>query len=1131
MGFYGNITNTSNTTFQFDKIYPNRLSMDANVNNDGIFIGRYVLVEYDQDAAYPIIYTKDGINFYSSPNTTEEISRIKFKSGKRPASEAQSEDAFYLGEIGQVQDIKYNPDKTIKSIEINFYQCSNEEDDQDGENAIFSLLTKTSSNNAYINNFAIDEAYESRNEKFKGYDSTVWVKTTINTDDGLITKYVNIADMNSVVPTFDIAADAPTMTPITPHFDADSTNVYYKLHAQPQWGFRVAQTSADKSDETTQWVREFYDPRTDTTSIKYASEIVNEIPSWDSDTPIDLYAAIYFNEAGFKKQLIGTEERGIKINKHSATVLTDEIKVMPTGKSGIEYNNHNGQTGEAKSVQADTQELTINLPSIGNMMSDAWDIIHGPNRNDDMRQFDDEGNRVDSLQGRLNSIANMPSNQIPIKLSETGALVGTKINGDSQNNVSQGVLKAKLAKNWDTIDSKFKGDDAWIETIVDDTKAPDAIAIHHNFTSTRDTSSALNKNGTENNFKEPYYVKQDADGKWIEDTEATSKLDQELDLKRTQISAVLNKKGSETGKEDYIRLYTPYVDQAGHIVGRNIETVTLPYSFRTISTNGRGTSTNINATTSPVTTNIVADKTQDTLTINSGNKWVRLDTDATNDKITISHDIHTITNTITQENTDNLNNKKENNIQNTINIPDWDFDNAGHITHKSNRIYTLPYGYKTIEVNNSDAVTAAAVSANGKTQTADNTQDTIQFNASNKWIKLEAETEDTIKFGHLLSPLSAEEHKSSDIIITGFGDSFKILKYTTDEAGHVIASGEDEITIPKGNLNNFVATESSVLTGISMVPETGIITQTNADVGTLKLTQYTQGTSGALKINNSDTINGAFQSIQTYINELDMDESQSSTQFITSIKQVDGQITVSRANAGTLILGTESTDKTVSATDSLNSAINKIEARIKTEEENRKNAIDTLYGNNGEKIAETFDTIKEIADWLDNDSTTGDTGVEKLISDINNNAQAIIDETARADSAEKALGTRIDNLNYEKTQVNNYYISSIKQTNGLIEVGTTELPIRTVTSGTDNGTILVNGSAISVGGLKSAAFTESSAYATAEQGAAADNAVSKEVYEAKIKQLENKIIELENIIIEILENYPLPEEEPEAPIE
>jgi hypothetical protein len=32
--------------------------------------------------------------------------------------------------------------------------------------------------------------------------------------------------------------------------------------------------------------------------------------------------------------------------------------------------------------------MTINLPAIGNMMSDAWDIIHGPRRNNDMRQID-----------------------------------------------------------------------------------------------------------------------------------------------------------------------------------------------------------------------------------------------------------------------------------------------------------------------------------------------------------------------------------------------------------------------------------------------------------------------------------------------------------------------------------------------------------------------------------------------------------------------------------------------------------------------------------------------------------------------------------------------------------------------
>ena len=45
MGFYGNITNTSRTTFQFDKIYPSRKTMDAACREDGVYNGRYVLVE------------------------------------------------------------------------------------------------------------------------------------------------------------------------------------------------------------------------------------------------------------------------------------------------------------------------------------------------------------------------------------------------------------------------------------------------------------------------------------------------------------------------------------------------------------------------------------------------------------------------------------------------------------------------------------------------------------------------------------------------------------------------------------------------------------------------------------------------------------------------------------------------------------------------------------------------------------------------------------------------------------------------------------------------------------------------------------------------------------------------------
>ncbi|WP_444210519.1 hypothetical protein [Dialister succinatiphilus] len=51
MGFYGNITNTSKTTFAFDRIYNNRLQMDNNCASDGVFLGRYVLVEYGLPAS------------------------------------------------------------------------------------------------------------------------------------------------------------------------------------------------------------------------------------------------------------------------------------------------------------------------------------------------------------------------------------------------------------------------------------------------------------------------------------------------------------------------------------------------------------------------------------------------------------------------------------------------------------------------------------------------------------------------------------------------------------------------------------------------------------------------------------------------------------------------------------------------------------------------------------------------------------------------------------------------------------------------------------------------------------------------------------------------------------------------
>jgi hypothetical protein len=63
-------------------------------------------------------------------------------------------------------------------------------------------------------------------------------------------------------------------------------------------------------------------------------------------------------------------------------------------------------------------------------------------------------------------------------------------------------------------------------------------------------------------------------------------------------------------KKDFIELYTPYVDAKGHVVGKNIETVTLPYGYKTIKAATQST-----AVTDPSTntTEVIADSTQDTL--------------------------------------------------------------------------------------------------------------------------------------------------------------------------------------------------------------------------------------------------------------------------------------------------------------------------------------------------------------------------------------------------------------------------------------------------------------------------------------------------------------------------------------
>lgn len=328
MGFYGNITNNAKTQFQFDKIYPNRYQLDKLAKSDDIYIGRYVLIEYDSENSYQkddflrIWVDSQGYG-YQDANKTLALTSGTCKVG----------DMFIVSE----DDLLINLEEVYNSIHYIYKVIEATSTYAKLEKVTGSLDTNYTKNyNIDINNYG----------QGRGYDSTVWQKVYVENTE----KYVMIAELNSVVPTFDVVADAPTLAPLAPHFDTSSTDVYYKLHWQPTWGLRVAQASGAPSDEN----------------------VIHSSINKDTfeETTTSVAGQIYYNKNGFNPD----------VRTHNSSI-ENSIKVTPTGKSGEKYYNH--KTGQM-TVQNDIQEISINLPAIGNAVSDFWDVMYGQVRNKDI---------------------------------------------------------------------------------------------------------------------------------------------------------------------------------------------------------------------------------------------------------------------------------------------------------------------------------------------------------------------------------------------------------------------------------------------------------------------------------------------------------------------------------------------------------------------------------------------------------------------------------------------------------------------------------------------------------------------------------------------------------------------------
>ena len=446
MGFYGNITNTSRTSFQFDKTYPSRYSMDRSVASDGVFIGRYVLIEYDRGinkldyvTAYkrPVSKSRNGFGatlksegvvteFIIGATTGDRmitsgtIIRIpgQQKDGKnyfnytyktiKLTKDTYEKNKYYIYEGDDISGEFKLSTKDYNSAETYYYLSYGDKDEYylvSGDVGSEPTYTRIQSDengtqaSQYVFNFSQDYRVYGAS---RGYDATVWQK--VYTEN--VQKYVMVAELNSVVPTFDISADAPSVIPVIPHFDTDSTNVYYKIHWQPSWGLRTksadsglmvrplqddgnvdigADVNASEdakefpSDVKTSWLKEYYDKNTGLSRQLYLNYNEKEhTGAWeeiddDTDTAT-VPAAIYFNKNGFDASKVSYSDdkayAGWKDKK-----VTDEIVLTPTGKSGHVYNPHDGTYD--KKPKVDTQEMEIMLPSLGDAVAKMWDMIYG----------------------------------------------------------------------------------------------------------------------------------------------------------------------------------------------------------------------------------------------------------------------------------------------------------------------------------------------------------------------------------------------------------------------------------------------------------------------------------------------------------------------------------------------------------------------------------------------------------------------------------------------------------------------------------------------------------------------------------------------------------------------------------
>ena len=381
MGFYGNITNTSKTTFTFDKIYSNRLQMDNSCTSDGIFLGRYVLVEYGLPATQYLVGYLDNKIMYDDPSDRSDSHIILCENGKLVKVKRSNQWYLYVGNVttSGTKEWKYLTRITNDRVDDEQYNL----------------------------NYQIDYPVYGR-----GYDSTVWIKQYINNQE----TYVQIAELNTVVPNFSIYP----LLPQDPYVAVDDASVVYQPGKYYYYDEVDSHYKLDNNDTKTEG-RVYY----------LESELGPAITADQSSTNL-LYKLrvptnfqldlddnnIYYNKEGFSK---------IKRSYDNTTENSINYKLSQSGYRFYYNVEQDNVVGEPIEDGYDRKSLVVKLPALGNAVCDTYDLLYGQNRNDSVTNFDKT-----NIKGALNTL----NRKMSLDKLDTNKLIyfSTEIDNDINDN-------------------------------------------------------------------------------------------------------------------------------------------------------------------------------------------------------------------------------------------------------------------------------------------------------------------------------------------------------------------------------------------------------------------------------------------------------------------------------------------------------------------------------------------------------------------------------------------------------------------------------------------------------------------------------------------------------------------------